>query len=384
MKNKSSAILCGVSTLALAMALFSNGAFAEDTDALARMKTKKAHAATLKKTKKKAKRSAKPALKPATRAHAKSQAAAQNAAGVAAPVPRARVHAQAPRVERTDAIVTSAASANSIAAESSTELRTQGAGSVLSNFSLRLDSVWYGGSVKDPGSDFLPSDYSQQGPGHTFIRNSIGVGYKISPDLVLGVTPRIEYVPSARDYRWADSYLRLMAPKLVDRGNFSMIGDIRLYAPLARGPRLNGEGMSVMTHFVPNYNFPGTKWSINANLYHQWYARTDRTAPDFATAFAKNEWTSEIYIGPSINYQLTPTVALSVLYEFDSVHVANDDFFSYYSDSSSSNGYTDLEPGISWDITPNVNLNPFLNLYPGSKFNLETANVNVVLGVKFL
>lgn len=345
MKNKS-AILKGASTLALATTFFAQGAYADGQF---------------------------PVIVSSATATSLSPATAQP--GTAS-------------VQKTDAIVTSAASANSIADpqnSSTMSLPGNGAPGILSKFTARVDEVYYGASLSGLGDPNQPNDVQKDAPGApVFIRSNVGLGYKISPDLVAGAVARVDYLPKANNNTlWEDAYLRLMAPKLIDKGAFTAVGDLRFYVPTSHLSRMNGEETAIMTRFVPSYTPTGSRWTYGTIFYHTWYLRDARV--DSVDAYATNAWSSEFYAGPNVSYQMTPTVALSALYEFDAVRLSNaNGFFNYTSDTHSSNGFTDFEPGVSWDITPNINLNPFLNMYPGSNFSLDTTNINVVLGIKLL
>jgi hypothetical protein len=346
MKNKS-AILKGVSTLALATTFFAQGAYAEGQV---------------------------PVIVSSATATSLSPAAVQ--AGTAAPQ------------EKTDAIVTSAASANSIADpqnSSSMSIPGNGNNGILSKFTARVDEVYYGASLSGLGDPNQPNDIQKDAAGDpVFIRSNVGLGYKINPDLVVGMVNRIDYLPKSNiGTLWEDSYVRLMAPKLIDKGEFTAVGDLRFYLPTSHLSRMNGEETAIMTRFVPSYTPTGSRFTYGTIFYHTWYVRDGRV--DSVDAFATNAWSSEFYAGPNVSYQLTPTVSLSALYEFDAVRLSNaNGLLNYTSDTHSSNGYTDFEPGVNWDITPNVSLNPFLNMYPGSNFSLDTTNINVVLGIKLL
>jgi hypothetical protein len=68
----------------------------------------------------------------------------------------------------------------------------------------------------------------------------------------------------------------------------------------------------------------------------------------------------------------------------DAVRLTGDQFFHNISDTHSNNGYTDLEPGVRWSVTSNIDITPFLNMYPGANFSLDTTSLNVWLALKVL
>jgi hypothetical protein len=174
----------------------------------------------------------------------------------------------------------------------------------------------------------------------------------------------------------------LQAPKLVSHGDFNMLGDLRVYLPTAKYQQTNGEVFGIQTRVVPSYVIPNSRWTLAAIFYHQWTFHSDKV--DEVDPYAKNAFDSEIYAGPNVSYQLTPTLAFTALYEFDAVQLANTPVGTYISDTHSFNGYTDFEPGLSWDVTPNVNISPFLNMYPGSNMSLDTTSINVWFSFKLI
>lgn len=286
--------------------------------------------------------------------------------------------------DRPDAIVTSSASANSVG-ESNVNANAVGGNSEISKWSLRFDSVYFGASVSDPGGLNQPNDISVDGGDglRVFIRNVPQLGYYINPNLLIGAVARVDIFPTHQvDYGWEDSFVRIQAPKLIDRGAFNMVGDLRAYFPTSNWQQNNGENVSIQTRVVPSWVIPNSRFTLAMVLYHQWTSHSSKV--DQVDAYAKNAWDSEIYAGPNISYQMTPTLALTALYEVDAVQLANTPFGTYISDTRSGNGYTDFEPGLSWDVTPNINISPFLNMYPGSDFSLDTTSINVWFSFKLI
>jgi hypothetical protein len=288
--------------------------------------------------------------------------------------------------DRPDAIVTSSASATSIGdAQSNLDMQTSNGSSALSKWSLRFDSIYFGASVSDPGGLNSPSDTEQDGgqADRVFIRNMPSIGYYLNPNLLVGAVTRVDLFPTHQvDYGFEDSYLRLQSPKLINNGAFNMVGDLRVYLPTAAYQQANGEVFGIQTRIVPSYVVPNSRFTLAMVLFHQWTDHSDKV--DTVDSYAKNAWDSEVYLGPNISYQMTPTLALTALYEFDAVQLANTPMGTYVSNTTSGNGYTDFEPGLSWDVTPNVNISPFLNMYPGSNLSLDTTSINVWFSFKLI
>jgi hypothetical protein len=264
-------------------------------------------------------------------------------------------------------------------------LPSSGFAGEVPNLSLRLDSIYYGASLNHMSAVDTPNDSSSDGGGsnRVYIRNYPNMAYGIAPNLILGAVGRFDYDPlQQQDYKWKDSYVHLFSPQWIGRGNVSVTADFRVYAPLAAASRRTGEIVGLQTRFVPSYQVPGSRFTFGLILYQQFTARDGRS--DTINAFTANATTSELYAGPNVSYQLSPTVALTCLYEMDAVRLTGDPFFHYISDTHSNNGYTDLEPALHWNVTSNIDLTPFLNLYPGSNFSLDTTSFNLWLALKVL
>ena len=80
----------------------------------------------------------------------------------------------------------------------------------------------------------------------------------------------------------------------------------------------------------------------------------------------------ELYLGPNVNYQISPTLLVTLLYEMRGSHTFGDKFGKLNS------GGTDLQPGLTWDVTPHLMLNPYLNLLTGGKVNLSTTTFGLL------
>jgi hypothetical protein len=346
MKNKS-AILMGVSTLALATTFFTQGARAQS-----------------------------PVIVSSATATSLDPSAVQSGTGTSS------------QGKITDAVVTSAASANSISDPqnvSAVGVSTGTTDGILSKFTARVDEVYYGASLGGLGDANQPNDINKNAAGDpVFIRSNASLGYKVSPDLVAGGVARVDYLPkNGNDTLWEDAYLRLMAPKLINKGNLTAVGDLRFYVPTSHLSRENGLMTGITTRFVPSYTPTGSRFTFGTIFSHTWYVHDGRV--DSVNPTATTAWSSEFYVGPNLSYQISPKVALTALYEFDAVRMANaSGLLNYTSDTHTANGYTDFEPGVNVDITPNIYINPFLNMYPGSDFSLDTTNINIIFGMKLL
>lgn len=83
-----------------------------------------------------------------------------------------------------------------------------------------------------------------------------------------------------------------------------------------------------------------------------------------------------VYLGPSINYQILPNLGVSVVYEMGAQTERQDSMLNFYNGGA---GATDLEPSLSWDVTPTFNLSPYLDIKTGQRIALDTTSYNLLL-----
>jgi hypothetical protein len=86
----------------------------------------------------------------------------------------------------------------------------------------------------------------------------------------------------------------------------------------------------------------------------------------------------EMYAIPNVDYQISDTLVANVGFEMDARHSVGQPLNVL--DSAG----TYLDVGVSWDITPNLNINPFIDMKPTRRFALDTTTFNAVLSLKLL
>lgn len=249
--------------------------------------------------------------------------------------------------------------------------------SLLSRFAMSYYGIFYGPAIEGT-SKYQPT---QQGINNTdapiLLKNYLFLGYSIDDNLAFGVTGLFDYVPvkvNEQGISWRDPYLRLVNVHLLQSGNFNLLGDLRYHIPVSKGTK-PGQVLSrdqdllggVETFQVATYQFDNSPFSIGTyasarvNLYGSQGFGNDM----------------EFYLGPNVTYQVTPSLAFVLLYEANAAHVYKDKSFSFVNEG------TDLEPGISWNITPRLNVNPYLNLYP-SNLTLRSTSMGMTLSFQLL
>jgi len=263
--------------------------------------------------------------------------------------------------------ITAAPAAATMGGSSSTTV----APSLLDHFTSSYVGIYTGGSLSKPGQSFSPDTDGNPDPTMPQqMENLLGVFYKLSPTAKVGAQAHFFYSPvDNKNITMMDPLLQINDSALIVSGNFKLGGYTRAYLPATAESTDKGRILQMRFFLNPNYDVPGTRISLGAYSYAQPAAfKSSGTGTTFLG-----------YLGPYVNYQLTPTVAISALYEMAASHKKNKDGFT-----DLDNAGTDFEPGVSWDITPNLTLNPYLNIYTGNRITSDNTSINLLIIGKLL
>jgi hypothetical protein len=87
---------------------------------------------------------------------------------------------------------------------------------------------------------------------------------------------------------------------------------------------------------------------------------------------------AEFYLAPEVDIRTAPKWAFTLLYEMGASHQFGDKA-SYYT-----NDGTDLEPGVEWDPTSDMVINPYLIVQTGGKVNFSSTALGMFFTWTFL
>ena len=261
------------------------------------------------------------------------------------------------------------------AADSSTEAGGASTASVASSISKKLTmgyvGLYTGGPLSGLGDSYSPDANGQPDPTTPQqMENFLGVFYKLSDTVKFGPQAHFFYSPVAhRNITMKDPLLQISNSAIVSSGGFKLAGYARAYLPATAESIDSGRVMQVRFMLNPSYDVPKTRLSVGAYAYAQ---------PAFYNSTGKGT-TFTGYLGPSLNYQVTPKLAITALYEMAATHKKGQD-----GTLSFNNAGTDFEPGLNYDITPNLSINPYLNIYTGNKVSMESTSMNLLIVGKLL
>lgn len=237
-------------------------------------------------------------------------------------------------------------------------------GSFFSHFNMNYFGVFFGPSIKSPSS------YQPDTPGVTdtkrpvILKNFLGLNYNIDGQYSAGVTAYWTYRPVlGQQLEMQDPFVRFADNSIFQVGNLNLYGDVRVHLPVSAISRANHLFGGIQTVSALTFEIPDTR--LTAALYGS--ARTN--------FYGKNGFGNdiEVYLSPNLTYQLSPKVALTLMYEMQASHTFGGKAFSFNNDG------TDLQPGVSWDITPTLNVNPYLNITTGGRIGLDTTSIGMLV-----
>jgi hypothetical protein len=249
--------------------------------------------------------------------------------------------------------------------------------------------VYRGGAVGDPGNSYQPDINGNAGPdaGAQSLENYVTLGYKPAKDWMVGIVSHFFYNGAAApDQNGTGEQLnagfQVMNPqfviskaKLIDRGELKVKGYLYAEIPVTHYDYIGQTGHDMATSIAPTanitYDFRDSRFSVGTYTYIRGYVPGSSSPDDLRTY--------RFVAAPYGNYQITPTVAATMWVDLiDIRRHGGSPFFSAYGMVSEEG---DIEPGINWDVVPGkLSVNPILNIYTGNPTLASTSFQAVIIG----
>jgi len=185
-----------------------------------------------------------------------------------------------------------------------------------------------------------------------FLRNFLGAGYRLGDSVVLSGNAYwsvrgLQQLPT----QVHDPFIRLSDASFLSGENWNLYLDGRVHLPVSTasinsGLNLGVQSVQALTYTIPESRFAlGLSSSIRYNLLSPQGLGNDL----------------DLYLAPNLFYQLTPSLGLNVLTEVAVSHLKSRNFSDWIDPNF------DLEPGLAWDVFPNLNVNPYIHIPIGGK-----------------
>ncbi len=225
-------------------------------------------------------------------------------------------------------------------------------------------AIFYGPSLGSPSS-LQPTSSGELDPSRPLVvKNYLTLGYSPTPEMAISAVTYWQWRPvNGHDIMMKDPYLAISHNKLLNSGPLNLYADLRIHFPVSSPSReanllTSLQSFQMLTYPVGSSHLTlGAFSSIRYNLYGPLGFGNDL----------------ELYFGRNLNYQISSTLAFTLLYEMGASHIFGAPPSQLYSDG------TDLEPGISWVIAPGLVINPYLNLFTGDRVNFHSTAFGMTL-----
>jgi hypothetical protein len=255
---------------------------------------------------------------------------------------------------------------NVFAGESSYQDNSEGEAEFgpLSRVNMNYFGILYGPSIRNP-KGYQPSNTGNpDSEKPVIVKNFLNVGYGLSD--TIGVTASAYWIwqpVMGQQMTLQDPFLRVSHNSIYHDDLWNLYGDVRVHLPVTDVSRINDMNFGVQSVQVLSYRVPRSRLTVGS------YGSV--RVNSFGGKGYGNDM--ELYVAPNAFYQITPTVSLTCLYEIQTSHTFGNKAFAFNEDGM------DLEPGVSWDVTPNLMVNPYLHLPIGSGFTLASTSVGMML-----
>ena len=222
--------------------------------------------------------------------------------------------------------------------------------------------IYRGSSLSSLGSPLQPKvDGTLDPTSPSMLDSSITAGYKVSKEWIVGAVGHFYLFPwndptgGGQKVQSLDPILFVSRPGLIDSQGFKLDTRLTMHLPVSKFDTLASKHLATAISAVFNarYEIPTTKLTVGTFGFLRGYipaADLQPNAPSYTLTAA-----------PYANYQISDNVAATLW--VDLVQATRNYGTGIF--SGLQNAQVDIEPGISWDITKNITINPVLNIYPG-------------------
>jgi hypothetical protein len=250
---------------------------------------------------------------------------------------------------------------------------------ISKHVALNYFNVIRGGPLSDMTNRYQPApDGTLDTTSTQNVEGTVTSGWKFSKDWMLGAYAHFFYSPLGNptsqdnaNMQWLDPALVLSKANMVNVGGLKIKGQLSATLPVSQYDTLKKNG--AITGITPTanilYDIPKTKLTLGLYTYFTAYIPGSEAIENFRTL--------KLIMAPNANYQITKTFAATLW--IDAVQVRRYKHSGFF--SGMNNPEMDIEPGVNWDVTPFLSVNPFLNIYPG-KPTLSATSFQAVLAGK--
>jgi hypothetical protein len=261
-------------------------------------------------------------------------------------------------------------SASAILPDNVTSAATQlpSSGSLLDNFYLNYFATFHGSAL---GNLRNSESISRTGTPSTtqgqYLDSEVTTAYMITKNF--GIGPDIPfqiYGVKGEGVTLGDVGAKIVDFHTVDYNGLKINTNFYVQAPTSTYSQSRNLRYGLKSTPSVRYDFKASRFAIGS-----WNEIKDYVGVTSGAAF-------KLYALPYVSYQMTPTLSAVVGYEMETHHNVGDIGTSF------SSYETDLQPGVSWMITPKVIFNPYVQIFTGNNITWDSTAVGAVISATVL
>lgn len=218
-----------------------------------------------------------------------------------------------------------------------------------------------------------PSKYTTASTGKSDITpqnfdDLLTLGYKATAGLVPGVGVPFNLVVTIKpDIQIKPLYFGLVDAILFHSENLSIHADVRFYTPIGDVAASQDVQTGFRTSQVTVFSVPGSALTLGCSTFFRAWKYGER-----GKGFRND---LEFYLSPFARYPLSTKLSFTLW----------TDWLQLGKEHGKAGGFNnlpmDIQPGLRWDITSNINVNPYVNFIPA---NLSAINLGLVVNARML
>jgi len=245
-----------------------------------------------------------------------------------------------------------------------------GAKGILERIGVSYFGVFHGPTVSD-----LSSPYSV-GPNVVVSqRNAINfdseltVAYKLTSDLSVGpVVPFLLVPVLGQGIIMGDAGVKISQHDTVNTGGLKISTNLILQAPTSGGSEARNMKYAVKSTPSIQYRAAGSRFTLGAWTEAKWYAGVSV------------DKTFKLYGQPYVSYRISPSLAAVVGFEAEAHHNVGQQGVQF------SNYQSDFLPGLLWNVSKSVAVNPYVQLFTGNgtRVNADSMALGAVINATIL
>ena len=253
-------------------------------------------------------------------------------------------------------------------AGNSTVNGTAGPSSALSNFGFSYFGNFHGGTLHALDSSYTVDRNGKLSKAYGInFDSSVTAAYMFSPSIGLGPEVPFLLVPvRGKGFILGDVGLKAFNKKTVTDGGFTLATNLSIQAPTSDASQARHMSFAVKTTPSARYAFSHSRFGVGTFTEAKAYIGVIR------------DKTFKLWAAPYVNYQLSPKISANLLYEMEAHHDVGQAGVGF------NNYQTDLQPGIVWIVTPQVFVNPYVQIFTGSRIAADRMAVGTVISASLM